>query len=111
MLPLPCRLESVSTTPSKFDAFWCTIGCLWCPASTAVQRAGYLWLGEEWADLVALPFQTVRGSTPTCVLPTEQAAAHTNTHDTGTTSLGNNGTLQRPCYLFPLAARQQIVEG
>jgi len=31
-----------------------------------------LHLGEELEDLVALPFQTVRGLTPTCVIPPEQ---------------------------------------
>jgi len=61
---------------------------------------------------VALPFQTARGLTQTFSHANTQSnpAAHTSTHDTGTT-LDNSGTLlQRPCYLFPHAARQQVVE-
>jgi len=68
MLPLSCRVESVPTTPlmpsgvqsSRVPGFNRSPTCR-------------LHLGEELEDLVALPFQTVHGLTPTYVLPPGRA--------------------------------------
>jgi len=99
----------VAQWADSFDAFWCTTvsGARLQPQSNvqaspgrgAGGPSGPPFPNRTWAN-PNLHANTTATPRPT---PTPTTQAHL--------SLTARGTVQQPCYLFPRAARQQIVEG